>query len=169
MAGNNKTIEDSRKFECSVCAKVYTSKGPFSKHIDKCMIEANQQNKEITSQTTEETNKNDKALSKADEILIEDNEISNDQDDLELLDWFMLNQNINITNEDQEENQIQFNEKIQRLKTVIEKKNKVRDELRIRIEMLTEKNKKKNLKKKYKKIMKWKQIRPNLWTLKMMN
>ena len=107
------------------------------------MKEANQQNKEITSQTTEETNKNGKVLSKADEILIEDNEISNDQDDLELLDWFMLNQNINITNEDHEENQIQFNEKIQRLKTVIEKKNKVRDELRIRIETLTEKNKKK--------------------------
>ena len=94
MAGNNKTIEDNRKFECSVCAKVYAQKGPFSKHIDKCMKEANQQNKEITSQTTEETNKNDEALSKAEEILIEDNEISTDQDDLELLDWFMLNQNI---------------------------------------------------------------------------
>ena len=143
MAGNNKTIEDGRKFVCSVCAKVYASKGPFSKHIDKCMKETNQQNKEITSQTTEETNKNDKALSEADEILIEDNEISNDQDDLELLDWFMLNQNINITNKDQEENQIQFNEKIQWLKTVFEKKNKVRDELHIRIEKLTEKNKKK--------------------------
>ena len=61
---------------------------------------------------------------------------------MELLDWFMIHQNINITNEDHEENQIQFNEKIQRLKTVIEKKNKVRDELRIRIETLTEKNKK---------------------------
>ena len=113
MAGNNKTINDNSKFGCGVCGKVYASKLPFNKHIDKCMKEANQQNKEITSQTTEETNKNDEALSEADEILIEDNEISNDQDDLELLDWFMLNQNINITNEDQEENQIQFNEKIQ--------------------------------------------------------
>ena len=45
-----------------------------------------QQNKEITSQTTEESNKNDKALSETEEILIEDNEISTDQDDLELLD-----------------------------------------------------------------------------------
>ena len=106
--------------------------------MDKCMKD--QQNKEITSQTTEETNKNDEALSEAEEILIEDNELSTDQDDLELLDWFMLNQNINITNEDQEENQIQFMEKIQRLKTVIEKKNKVRDELCIMIETLTEKN-----------------------------
>ena len=73
MAGVTKTIEDNRKFECSVCTKVYTLKGPFSKHIDKCMKETNQQNKEITSQTTEETNKNDETLSEADEILIEDN------------------------------------------------------------------------------------------------
>ena len=51
-------------------------------------------------------NKNGQALSKADEILIEDNEISNDQDDLELLDCIeQLNQNINKTNEDPEAKQ----------------------------------------------------------------
>ena len=55
MAGNNKILEDSRKFECSVCSKTYASKGPLSKHMDKFMKD--QKNKEITSQTTEETNK----------------------------------------------------------------------------------------------------------------
>ena len=167
LAGNNKTINKNRKFNCGDCRKEYTSKQPFNKHIEKHMKMANQKNKEITSQITEQTNKNDEALSEADELLNEDNEISTDQDDLELLDCIeQLNQNINITNEDPEENQKQFNEKIQRLKTVIEKKNKVRDELHIRIKMLAEKNK--NSKKKYKKLMKWKQIRPNLWTLRMM-
>ena len=86
MAGNNKTLEDNRKFECNVCAKAYTSKGPFTKHIGKCMKD--QQTKEVTSQTTEETNetsKNDEALSEVEEIMIEDHEISIDQDDLELL------------------------------------------------------------------------------------
>ena len=143
MAGNNKTLEKRRKFECEVCAKAYTSQGPFDKHIGKCTKD--QQTKEVTSQTTEETNetsKNDEALSEVEEIMIEDHEISIDQDDLELLEWFMSDQNINLSNEDQEENQKQFKEKIQRLKTVIEKKNRVRDELRIRIEALNEKNKK---------------------------
>ena len=117
-----------------------------------------QQNKEITSQTTEETDKNDEALSEADELLNEDNEISTDQDDLGLLDCIeQLNQNINITNEDPEENPKHFTEIIQRLKTVIKKKNKVRDELRIRIETLSEKNKK-NLRRKCQQLMKWKQI-----------
>ena len=75
-----------------------------------------QQTKEVTSQTTEETNetsKNDEALSEVEEIMIEDHEISIDQDDLELLEWFMSDQNINLSNEDQEENQKQFKEKIQ--------------------------------------------------------
>ena len=169
MAGNNKTLEDSRKFECEVCAKAYTSKGSYIKHIGKCTKD--QQTKEVTSQTTEETNetsKNDEALSEVEEIMIEDHEISIDQDDLELLEWFMSDQNINLSNEDQEENQIQFKEKIQRLKTVIEKKNRVRDELRIRIETLNEKNKK-NLRRKCQKLMKWKQIRPNRWKLRTMN
>ena len=143
MAGNNKTLEDGRKFECNVCAKAYKSEGSYNKHVEKCMKD--QQTKEVTSQTTEETNetsKNDEALSEVEEIMIEDHEISIDQDDLELLEWFMSDQNINLSNEDHEENQIQFKEKIQQLTTVIEKKNKVRDELRIRIETLTEKNEK---------------------------
>merc|ERR1712098_173274 len=110
MAGNNKTLEKRRKFECEVCAKAYTSQGPFDKHIGKCMKDP--QTKEVTSQTTEETNetsKNDEAVSEVEEIMIEDHEISIDQDDLELLEWFMSDQNINLSNEDQEENQNQFN------------------------------------------------------------
>ena len=55
MAGNNKTLEDNRKFECNVCTKAYTSKGHFNKHMEKCMKD--QQIKEVTSQTTEETKK----------------------------------------------------------------------------------------------------------------
>ena len=88
------------------------------------MKTTNQKNVEITVPLTEQTNKNDGALSKAEELLNEDNDMITDLDDQDLLYGIeQLSQNINKTNEDPEAKQ--FAEKIQRLKTVIEGKIKL--------------------------------------------
>ena len=65
------------------------------------MKTTNQKNVEITVPLTEQTNKNDGALSKAEELLNEDNDMITDLDDQDLLYGIeQLSQNINKTNAD---------------------------------------------------------------------